>query len=592
MNKVTENIIVDSIKFALSKTNLITPNKIIVNSVYFVLKSYFIDGKKYVILEAPTGSGKSIIGFILHYAYDYIMLRINGESDENNDEEQGKSNIVSYYLTSSKMLQEQLNDDIDRFKFDKEITILKGTNSYPCDNGKKGYENLTYKTRFCLGVKDRNYAQYPCQSSCAYENARFEASRKDCVITNYHFFLNVLKSDFNPYFSRRSLTICDEAHLLPDIVANFANFELTPALLNKLTNFNGYYNHIDLKKLIDEAMIFFKYNLKNDANNQVIDKIIKYFDRMKDISSFLSQINTEGDNDYLRIKVHDLLEDIQSLRNRYDDLISLFDRPDDIYFNSFDVSKDGKFLFKHEIKDLCESQNVKKHFIEKCHKILFMSATLGNMDEYSELLGLEKDTYVKLKIPSVFNYDKSPIYICKSGWLNYKNFQSNIDNVLETVINICDKYKNEKGIIHTATFAINTRFKNMLEEKGISDRFLFYENADEKERCVNRIKYDNYPYVIVGPSLYEGLDLKHDQGRFNILIKVPYPELNDYVSRKMKRYPFWYDRTTKEKIVQSSGRTNRDVNDWSHVYLLDSCFDRIIWGINSDIDLRLKYLKI
>ena len=102
------------------------------------------------------------------------------------------------------------------------------------------------------------------------------------------------------------------------------------------------------------------------------------------------------------------------------------------------------------------------------------------------------------------------------------------------------------------------------------------------------MKTENYPFVIIGPSLYEGIDLKDDFGRFNILIKVPYAGLDDYIREKMKRYPFWYKRNTLQKITQAIGRTNRSVNDYSKVYLLDNCFEMLIWELPDYIINRLQ----
>ena len=65
----------------------------------------FNEGVKVVVLECPTGSGKSAIGMTL-------------------------ANLVqsSYYLTITKILQDQLMDD-----FGDQVIELKGRNAYPCD---------------------------------------------------------------------------------------------------------------------------------------------------------------------------------------------------------------------------------------------------------------------------------------------------------------------------------------------------------------------------------------------------------------------------------------------------------------------------
>jgi Rad3-related DNA helicase len=220
-----------------------------------------------------------------------------------------------------------------------------------------------------------------------------------------------------------------------------------------------------------------------------------------------------------------------------------------------------------------------------------MSATLGNIDEFAELMGMEPDDYVGLRLDSTFDFEASPIYNCKSGWLNYKNFDSNIDKIVMDTIKICNTYHpQEKGIIHTATFKIGQLLKDKIHLGLVPDksRFLFYSTAEEKEKAVELMKNSTKPYIIVGPSLYEGLDLKDSQGRFNIIMKVPYAALSPYVKKKMERIPFWYARNTKEKITQGIGRTNRHTNDYSKVYLLDTMFDKIIWECGDDITARIK----
>ena len=83
-------------------------------AIEFAAKA-FNDGKRIVILECPTGSGKSPVGLTL---MDMVQ--------------------TSYYLTITKVLQDQLIRDfgdsptthIDQKR--KQAVELKGRNAYPC----------------------------------------------------------------------------------------------------------------------------------------------------------------------------------------------------------------------------------------------------------------------------------------------------------------------------------------------------------------------------------------------------------------------------------------------------------------------------
>ena len=50
--------------------------------------------------------------------------------------------------------------------------------------------------------------------------------------------------------------------------------------------------------------------------------------------------------------------------------------------------------------------------------------------------------------------------------------------------------------------------------------------------------------------------------------------------QKIKRYPFYYERETLEKLQQAIGRTNRNKDDWSITYMMDSMLNnfRCSWS--------------
>jgi Rad3-related DNA helicase len=608
---ITEADLIEGIKFCLKISPLINPTKPLINSVYAVLKGLLIDDKKYAIIEAPTGSGKTIIGFMIFFVTKYIYEKKNLCLNDD-----GEISQLTYFLTSAKMLQEQIDQDLDRFNFRDSITMLKGTTNYDClpetENLKyhplkddKGIllKRISYADRPCKGLNknERSNTYASCDPICPYQLARFEAAEKTCTVLNYAYFLNVMRSKFNPFFDTRLLTIADEAHLIPEIVCNTFNFEFNQFATNQIwklvseleLNFGSGDNIQQLKELMSENFQFFVSELKDPKI------LFKYFLNISSASIFFEAMKkNEKFTSYQKAigKCIDRIKEIQQIEDNYRELID--ERPIDIYFESNLVVHDkttNSRVFKHIIRDLSEAQMVRTNFLSKIDKGIFMSATLGDIDEYATLMGMQPYEYVSLRLPSMFDFSKSPIYLCKSAYLNYTSFDKNIDKALMDTIKICNTlHPKEKGIIHTSTFKICNLLKDKINLGLVPDktRFLFYQNAEEKEQLVNMMKNSAKPYIIVGPSLYEGLDLKDDNGRFNILIKVPYSGLDPYIKKKMERYPFWYERNTLEKCVQSIGRTNRHINDYSSVYLIDTIFDKLIWKTNESIISRIQNLTI
>ena len=77
--------------------------------------------------------------------------------------------------------------------------------------------------------------------------------------------------------------------------------------------------------------------------------------------------------------------------------------------------------------------------------------------------------------------------------------------------------------------------------------------------------------VLLSSSLWEGVDLKDDLSRFQIIAKVPYPNLSEQRTKvKMEKFPLWYKSQTVMKLLQGFGRSIRNEEDWAITYVLDS----------------------
>jgi Rad3-related DNA helicase len=79
------------------------------------------------------------------------------------------------------------------------------------------------------------------------------------------------------------------------------------------------------------------------------------------------------------------------------------------------------------------------------------------------------------------------------------------------------------------------------------------------------------PTILLSPSMAEGVDLKDDSSRFQIICKIPYPFLGDkLVKKRMNKWKWWYPLQTAKKIVQSVGRSIRNESDYADTYILDA----------------------
>jgi Rad3-related DNA helicase len=133
-----------------------------------------------------------------------------------------------------------------------------------------------------------------------------------------------------------------------------------------------------------------------------------------------------------------------------------------------------------------------------------------------------------------------------------------------------DEHKGEKGIIHTHTFKTANFIK-----KHIRSRRLILHNSENREEMVQKHLSSDKDTILLSPSLAEGIDLRDDLSRWQVICKVPYPYLGDKLVRKrMNRRKQWYPYQTAKTLIQATGRSVRSDTDRATTYILDEN-----WGL-------------
>ena len=97
------------------------------------------------------------------------------------------------------------------------------------------------------------------------------------------------------------------------------------------------------------------------------------------------------------------------------------------------------------------------------------------------------------------------------------------------------------------------------------------ESSQAKGRALEQHRASPQPTVLVSPSLREGVDLPDDFLRFQIITKMPYPDLGDpYTAARLARDQRWYALETAKALVQAYGRSCRNADDHGTTYILDA----------------------
>lgn len=492
----------------------------------------FNAGKKVVIIEGPTGCGKSVIAHTIAQSF--------------------KS---AFYLTSTKILQDQLLNDfgteLSKRGFNTED--IKGRANYECTfwdvvNSVPNANQIEPDIPSRPKVGRINCNQGACKmrgdsrckicfphgqpSLCEYYKQLSKAQAAHTCVMNFSSFL--YQTRFTMNFGRRDLLIIDECHNTEPQLMDFVSLTLNDALFlpdlkfpkfNTAAEYAIWLQNSDMKELIEQKI-----------------KLALYSNRLRDV------------------------EDWKNILFKYEQFIAADSSE---WVVTYKEIKNGAARII-ELKPIFVRDYAQKYIFNYGEKILLMSATVLSPNDMADALGLAKEDIYAYRMKSRFPPENRQIKLCNVGSLSYKNKAATMPALVDKVTEIARKHKGQRGIIHTHNFEIAEKIKWGVPpdvQKRIHYQKDFY---NKNEMLDSHAERDDS--IIVAPAMHEGLDLKDDLARFQIICKVPYPALGDnkQLKARMEKSPTYYDWLTALKLVQSYGRSIRSEDDYAITYILDS----------------------
>ena len=489
------------------------------------------EGYKNIILEAGTGIGKSAIATTLANMYD-----------------------DSYILTMTKQLQKQYLDD-----FGEMLVEIKGKGNYKC--------NYKGNCDFCIRA-EYNIAR--C-SDCDYLIAFRKAKKSKNVITNYDFMYRVGVD--NQMLDPRQLLILDEAHNLERkmlmLSSHLLNREYISTkfgidIFEALMKGEKSYNHI--KSESDYWIDVCKKLMKACGEN-----IEKIGGKGKEVQVTLDEFENNPSKyssiDYIEKQILESdLKEFNSIRLGLESKDLIIDVPDfkSIKKNKMDISAEFK---PYSVSDA--TQNL----LSFGETRIFLTGTLGDMKKFCQWNNINPDNTYYIYEKSPFDVSNRPIYRDFVG--NMSGSRRNVPNwknkrAISKIKQLIGKYPNQKGVIHTSSNEQAFWIMDNLKEYNLL--FVGGESRNEVLKEFNESKDDA---ILIGASIKDGVDLKGDLCRFQIVFKVPYPQLNEQVKYRKSLDPSWYYYQAVMAIMQAYGRGIRDKDDYCDMYIIDSNFKKL-----------------
>ncbi|HJW20732.1 MAG TPA: ATP-dependent DNA helicase [Candidatus Nitrosotalea sp.] len=504
-------------------------------------------GYKTIILSAPTGVGKSLIAATLarYFGSSFVVTASKQLQDQYSKDlkflmpVKGKSNFACLKL----MEQESIEKSDTRNAIQKGLTCEKGLcEETTMQNGKKVKEICKFKPK--LGEP-----QDITKELCHYYEQKYRALTSPHSIWNYAAYFQLMRFNRKAYeeYVKKPIAIFDEAHKVEDQIIQFIGVDI----------YNAYFTEcgIDAKKFDDLGDI--------DAIAKLLEGLAKSY--AKQILDLQESRAFMLNPDYATLAK--LESRYEKMSNSYVEINS--NKNNFVVNNPFNDER-GNFR-SVSIKPLDISKYVKAFF--DIENQVFMSATIDK-DSFCENTGLDPSKVGFVDTPrSPFPPDSRRINFLNTRKLSYSSSRDDELAVIKKIDEIMSQHGTERGLILTSSEKKCFDIKNNLSEKNrlrIRVCHSRNENGMTQDEVLQEHSFDE-DGVLLSSSLWEGVDLKDDLSRFQIIAKVPYPNLSEKRTKnKMQKFPLWYKSQTLTKLLQGFGRSIRSEEDWAVTYVLDS----------------------
>ena len=116
-------------------------------------------------------------------------------------------------------------------------------------------------------------------------------------------------------------------------------------------------------------------------------------------------------------------------------------------------------------------------------------------------------------------------------------------------------HANQKGIIHTYNNKVTDMVAAALDKAGMARRRIILRGGGRvREEAMTLFRKSSDPLILISPSAMLGLSLDDDLGRWQAIVKLPYPYLGDpSVEHRKDNIPDWYEWQTAKDLIQTFG---------------------------------------
>ena len=580
---------------ALSKDTQFHPLRDIQKQVLGPMMEAVNEGYRNIVLECPTGSGKSALAKTIAQAFgvpSYIVTHLKGLQAQYLKEMPYMKSVMGRGNYDCLLDVEAGCDDV---KVAEEALANATTTSpetctaalAPCKYA-KGFKCTKMTPKNEIGIYD--FDADP-NSMCSYYAALTRAQKAMYFVGNTAYMMAMGKS--GKVLPQRPFLIVDEAHQLANNMMSFHSLTVSQRMLEKLFR-------LPTQQDISNA----KSEKKKDIYKKQRERVFKVFDGkgaygLPNIKSMTlttpladrkAALQTLGRylfalRDEIKRKMKD--KDTQTKYDkrelsyasncvaRIDDLLGSIATDWENWV--YQVDEHNEYPTWIAFKPLKVADYSEELLLNLGQQRIFMSGTILDYKIFGRELGLKADETTFIKVDySPFPEQNRPIYThIKGGKLSRKDRGlESYQKCADAIAQIAAKYPDKKGLILPFTNDIEDGIVEALKDNHplVYARLRQHSKIPKERDAVFReFEDEQNNEILISTYANQGFDGKMVD--FTVIAKIPFGPLGDIqVKAKAENDPKWYQMMTAVELAQMMGRCVRSEKDKGDVYIIDPSF--------------------
>jgi Rad3-related DNA helicase len=245
----------------------------------------------------------------------------------------------------------------------------------------------------------------------------------------------------------------------------------------------------------------------------------------------------------------------------------------------------GNYVKTIELRPINVSSFLKNNVWNRASKRIISTATLPyreNPEVWLRKVGLDPENTQVISVDMRFPVENRPIHTNHMvASMSSGGDKDNWVDIMKKLNELSEAHYNDKGLIHTSSYGRARRIADSLSAEKypyLHDNVMVHDQDRDPEVQIEEWQ-DSDKDLFASPSMMEGVDLKDDMCRWQVLLKVPYPAMDSRTSYIVNNQKYgWneYFERAMIRVVQSYGRAIRSEDDYADYYVLDEDFDDLM----------------